>query len=120
MKTVPCVLGVVVMIQVLAVLWLKALALSAGHHADTLGDATSGEIGRVKEDIAQTQKKIMTLSSPAQLKKWADERGWKLATPDKVDDVTKREPASVGSRNDSSTRIESDSSSAPGVASHER
>jgi hypothetical protein len=71
--------------SVLAQLWrccgLKSLALSAMHRSDDLGDASHGEIGRVNEEIAQTQKKIAALSSPAQIKQWADARGWRLATP---------------------------------------
>jgi hypothetical protein len=98
-------MGAILLVQLLALLWIKGLALSASHRAQTLGDATYGKIGRVKEDIAQTQNKIIASTSPAQLKKWADERGWKRVTPDKVDDVTKREPLTLSSVDGSSTRI---------------
>lgn len=83
-------MGLLLLGQLIALLWLKGLALSATHRLARLGDATHGEIGKVSDDIAQTQKKIAALSSPSQLKKWADERGWQLATPDRFDDVTKR------------------------------
>ena len=85
-------MGIALMAQLMALLWIKSLALSAMHRSVALGDATHGEIGRVNEDIAQTQKKIAGLSSPAQLKKWADQRGWRLATPEQFDDVTKLTP----------------------------
>jgi hypothetical protein len=64
-------MGIALMAQLMALLWIKSLALSAMHRSVALGDATHGEIGRVNEDIAQTQKKIAGLSSPAQIKKWA-------------------------------------------------
>lgn len=82
----------VVLAQLMALLWVKSLALSAMHRSDDLGDASHGEIGRVNEEIAQTQKNIAALSSPAQIKQWADARGWRLATPEEFDDVTKLTP----------------------------
>jgi hypothetical protein len=82
----------VLLAQLMALLWIKSLALSAMHRSDDLGDATHGEIGRVNEEIAQTQKKIAGFSSPAQLKQWAKARGWRLATPEEIDDVTKLTP----------------------------
>jgi hypothetical protein len=85
-------MGIALMAQLMALLWIKSLALSAMHRSVALGDATHGQIGRVNEDIAQTQKKIAGLSSPAQIKKWADQRGWRLATPEQFDDVTKLTP----------------------------
>lgn len=78
--------------QLIMLLWLKGLASSATRRLDTLGDASRGQIGRVNRDIAQVQKEIAAQSSPAQLKRWADERGWQLATPDRFDDVSKRTP----------------------------
>lgn len=83
--------GVVLLGQLILFLWLKGLALSATHRADKLGDVSHGEIGRVNEAIAQTQKRIAALSSPVQLKQWADERGWRMAKPEEFDDVTRRD-----------------------------
>jgi hypothetical protein len=85
-------ISAVLLAQLMALLWIKSLALSAMHRSDDLGDASHGEIGRVNEEIAQTQKKIAALSSPAQIKRWADERGWRMATPEEFDDVTKLTP----------------------------
>ncbi len=82
-------MSAVLLAQLMALLWIKGLALSAMHHSVELGDASHGEIGRVNEEIAQTQKKIAALSSPAQIKQWADARGWRQATPEEFDDVTK-------------------------------
>jgi hypothetical protein len=82
-------MSAVLLAQLMALLWIKSLALSAMHRSDDLGDASHGEIGRINEEIAQTQKKIAALSSPAQIKQWADARGWRLATPEEFDDVTK-------------------------------
>jgi hypothetical protein len=85
-------ISAVLLAQLMALLWIKSLALSAMHRSDDLGDASHGEIGRVNEEIAQTQKKIAALSSPAQIKRWADARGWRQATPQEFDDVTKLAP----------------------------
>jgi hypothetical protein len=85
-------MSAVLLAQLIALLWIKGLALSAMHRSDELGDASHGEIGRVNEQIAQTQKQIAALSSPAQIKRWADARGWRLATPEEFDDVTKLTP----------------------------
>ncbi len=84
-------IGAILLGQLILFLWLKGLALSATHRADKLGDVSHGEIGRVNEAIAQTQKRIAALSSPSQLKQWADERGWRMATPQEFDDVTRRD-----------------------------
>lgn len=83
--------GVMLLGQLILFLWLKGLALSATHRADKLGDVSHGEIGRVNEAIAQTQKRIASLSSPVQLKQWADERGWRMAKPEEFDNVTQRD-----------------------------
>jgi hypothetical protein len=84
-------IGVILLGQLILFLWLKGLALSATHRADKLGDVSHGEIGRMNEAIAQTQKRIAALSSPLQLKQWADERGWRMAKPEEFDDVTRRD-----------------------------
>lgn len=86
------VVGFLLLSQLLALLWLKGLALSATRRLDSLGDETHGEIGRANDAIAQTQKKVAALTSPAQLKKWAGQRGWRLATPREFNDITKRIP----------------------------
>jgi hypothetical protein len=86
------VMSAVLLAQLMALLWIKSLALEAMHRSDDLGDAGHGEIGRVNEEIAQTQKQIARLSSPAQIKRWADARGWRMATPEEFDDVTKLTP----------------------------
>lgn len=83
---------VVIFVQAIAGLMLSGMALTASHRAAKLGDATSGEIGRVNEEIALTQKQIAALGSPAQIKRWAEEKRWPMASPQSFDDIRQTTP----------------------------
>lgn len=89
--TVGC-FAVLIFAQAIAGLMLNGMALTASHRAAKLGDATSGEIGRVNDEIALTQKQIAALGSPAQIKRWADEKRWPMASPQSFDDIRNTTP----------------------------
>lgn len=78
--------------QLIAVLLFKGMSFTAMHRAEKLGDATSGDIGHVNDEIAMTQKQIASLGSPAQIKRWADAKGWKMASPQSFDDIRQTAP----------------------------
>ena len=91
---------VLIFVQAVAGLLLSGMALTATHRAAKLGDATSGEIGRVNDAIALTQKQTAALGSPAQIERWANAKGWKMASPQSFDDIRQTTPPPETSSND--------------------
>ena len=91
---------VLIFVQAVAGLLLSGMALTATHRAAKLGDATSGEIGRVNDEIALTQKQTAALGSPAQIESWANAKGWKMASPQSFDDIRQNTPPPEISSND--------------------
>ena len=91
---------VVVMGQLVTLLWLQGLTLSARNRSYTLDK----DIAAVQEDVSRTQKEIAALDSSPHIARWARVRGWTVATQDKLDPVTinGQAPASGGA-NASST-----------------
>jgi hypothetical protein len=74
----------VVLGQLVALLWLQGLALSARNRSYALDK----KIATVQEGLSRTQKEIAALDSSPQLAGWAQARGWSLATQDQLDPVT--------------------------------
>lgn len=91
---------VLIFVQMIAGLLLGGMALTATHRAAKLGDATSGEIGRVNDAIALTQKQTASLGSPSQIERWANAKGWKMASPQSFDDIRQNTPPPQISSND--------------------
>lgn len=92
--------AVLIFVQMIVGLLLGGMALTATHRAAKLGDATSGEIGRVNDAIALTQKQSASLGSPAQIERWANAKGWKMASPQSFDDIRQNTPPPEISSND--------------------
>lgn len=92
---------ILIFMQACVLLLLKGMSVTAMHQAERLGDATSGEIGRVNDEIALQQKQIAALGSPAQIKRWAEQRQWPMASPQAFDDI--RQTAALTGNNDSPT-----------------
>ena len=80
--------GGVLFCQLLAALWLKALAVSASHQNDRLvqkiADAESG--------IDKTQRQIAVLGSDPRMGQWAAKLGYRQAGQSDLDDVSKNTP----------------------------
>jgi hypothetical protein len=83
-----------VLLQLVALLWLKGLALTARNRADVL----DRKITAISGEIANTEDTVAKLSSPPQLRQWAEELGMRPATQADIDDVRQRTPWSPPSR----------------------
>lgn len=78
----------VVFLELLGLVWLRALDLKAMREASDLDKS----IALSNEGIARTQKKIAALNSSPHLTKWATDLGYRPASMADFDDVTKNEP----------------------------
>jgi cell division protein FtsL len=77
-----------VLLQLVALLWLKGLALTARNRADVL----DRKIAEISGEIAKTEDAVAKLSSPPQIKQWAEELGMRPVTQADIDDVRQRTP----------------------------
>lgn len=85
----PLGVGVTVLLaQLVALLWLQGLALSARNRSYALDKS----IAQAQEGVSRTQKEIAALDSSPQIAQWARARGWSVATQDRLDPLTKSEP----------------------------
>lgn len=80
--------GCVLLGQLVALLYLQGMALSARNNSYKLDK----EIAQVYGNVTHTQKEIAALDSSPRIAQWAQERGWKVATQDKLDSITNRAP----------------------------
>jgi cell division protein FtsL len=87
-----------VLLQLVALLWLKGVALSARNRADVL----DRKITEISGEIAKTEDAVAKLSSPPQLKQWAEELGMRPVTQADIDDIRQRTPWSPTSSPDGS------------------
>ncbi len=71
--------------QLLAALWLKALAVSASHRTDTLMQ----KIADTESEIDKTQRKIAVLGNDPQMGTWAAKLGYHQAAQTELDDISK-------------------------------
>jgi len=79
---------VTLLAQLVAVLYLRGMALSAQHHSFEL----EARIAQAQANISRAQQQIAVWDSSARIKKLARERGWRLAQPSDFDDVTNPTP----------------------------
>ncbi len=80
--------GGVLFCQLLAALWLKALAVSASHHNDKLVQ----KIADTESGIDKTQRQIAVLGADSHMGDWAAKLGYRQAAQTDLDDVSKSAP----------------------------
>lgn len=80
--------GGVLFCQLLAALWLKALAVSASHQNDRLVQ----KIADTESGIDKTQRQIAVLGADPRMGSWAAKLGYRPAAQTDLDDVSKRAP----------------------------
>lgn len=80
--------GGVLFCQLLAALWLKALAVSASHQNDKLVQ----KIADTESGIDKTQRQIAVLGADPHMGDWATKLGYRPATQTDLDDVSKSAP----------------------------
>lgn len=78
----------ILMSQLVALLWLQGVALSARNRSFKLDN----EIADKYSAVTRTQKEIAGLDSATRIAAWANERGWQVASQDKLDSVTNLTP----------------------------
>lgn len=74
--------------QLLAALWLKALAVSASHQNDKLVQ----KIAEAESGIDKTQRQIAVLGADPRMGTWAAKLGYRQAGQNDLDDVSKKAP----------------------------
>lgn len=82
--TAACVLTVL-FAQLLGVLWLKSLAVSASHRTTAL----TQKIANAESQIDKTQRKIAVLGNSPQMATWAAKLGYRPMQQSDWDDITK-------------------------------
>ncbi len=80
--------GGVLFCQLLAALWLKALAVSASHQNDKLVQ----KIADTESGIDKTQRQIAVLGADPRMGDWATKLGYRQAAQTDLDDVSKSVP----------------------------
>ncbi|MBV9865925.1 MAG: hypothetical protein JO316_11265 [Abitibacteriaceae bacterium] len=83
--------GCVLLCQLVALLYMQGMTLSARNNSYRLDK----EIAQVQGNVTRTQKEIAALDSSPRIAQWAHERGWSVATQDKLDSITNRTPATL-------------------------
>jgi hypothetical protein len=83
--------GAVLFGQLIAALWLKALAVSASHHSAALVKS----IADTEAEIAKTKRKVSLISNDPKMDTWAARLGYRVAQQTDLDDVSGRAPLVV-------------------------
>jgi cell division protein FtsL len=81
--------GCALMGQLVLLLWLHGNTLTAAREVEKV----DAQIAETSNDIERVQERVAAFDSSPQVKQWAAEKGWKLATPHDFDDTTQIEQA---------------------------
>lgn len=80
--------GCILMAQLVALLWMQGVALSARNRSYKLDK----DIADKYSAVTRTQKEIAGLDSASRIAAWAGQRGWQVASQDRLDSVTNLTP----------------------------